>query len=283
MPVDGQQQLVTGRVEVVGQVVHRPPVGEHGPLDLDDVGPVPVPATAHLAEHDREHRPSDRRRRVDGEVPVADGAPHGRPHERRVLREVAVGDPAPVRRHLGDHRPADLAGREHRGPLVRDEVEHLAEQVVGADVAGLQRGPVPAGDDGERLGVPAEERVGREGEVAGGRRPDGVALAAGSGGRGHDLRPRHRPQLLDGELAGRDGTVGRDRAVSAEEGDTSAVPEADLLDAPAEAVDRQAAPRHLDVAVDDDRVTVRGPHGNEGPARQRHDAGSGDGGVHDIG
>ena len=203
VPVDGQQQLVPRDVEVVRDVVHRPPVGQHGPLDLDDVGPVPVAAPTHLAEHDREHRPPDRRRRVDGEVPVTDGAPHGRTHQRRVLREVTVGDQPTVGRHLGDHRPADLPGRQHRRAVVAHEVEHVGEQVVGAHVAGLERGAVLPGDDRERLGVAPEERMRREAEVAGGRGPDGVALAAGPGRRGHDLRPGHRAQLLDGELTRR--------------------------------------------------------------------------------
>ena len=159
VPVDREQQLVAGHVEVGREVVHLVPVAEHRALDVDDVGPVPVAPALQLAEHHGEHRAAHRRRRVDGEVPLADGAAHRGSHQRGVLGEVEVGDQAAVGRHVVDHRPADLARREHRRALVRDQVEHVGERRVGHHVARDDRRAVGPGDHPERVGVAAEERA----------------------------------------------------------------------------------------------------------------------------
>ena len=71
-----------GGVEVGGPVVDEAAVAEHRALDVEHVGPVPVAPARQLPEHDREHRPPDRRRRVDREVPVTDGPAHRRADER---------------------------------------------------------------------------------------------------------------------------------------------------------------------------------------------------------
>jgi hypothetical protein len=141
-------------------------------------------------------------------------------------------------------------------------------------------GAVLAGDDRERLGVAAEERVRGEAEVVRRGGADGVTRPAGAGCRGNDVGPGHGPEFLDGEFAGRDRPGRGHRAVAAEQRHATAVPEADLVDPTAEPVGGQPPPGHLDVAVDDDRVAAGGPHRDERAPGQRDDARLGAHGRH---
>ena len=176
-------------VEVGGEVVHVAPVAQDRALDVDDVRPVPVAAPLQLAEHHREHRAADRGWRVDREVPLADRAAHRRAHERGVLGEVEVGDEATVGRHVVDHRPADLAGGEHRGPSLATRASTSARRGWCRRRRLRRADPSGAGDDAEGVGVATEQRVRHVDQVAGSGAPHGVAVR----GRPPPAARRRRP------------------------------------------------------------------------------------------
>ena len=187
--------------------------------------------------------------------------------------EVEVGDEATVGGHVVDHRPADLAGGEHRRALARDEAEHVGQGVVGDDVAGHDRRPVGAGHDPEGVRVAAEQRVRDVGQVARGRPTDGVAVATGRWPTARRRRPTDSVpssstaswQAVTAPGVATEPWPANIRHAAAVVGD-------DLVHAATEALDGEPAARHLDVAVDDHRVTRGRPHGHEGPARERDDA-----------
>lgn len=269
VPVDRQQEFVALGLQIARHIVDREPIGQDGALHLDDVGPVtrraPVGgALGHLAEHDGKHRSADTGGRVDRELPVADPPTHGHTHGRVVLGEVTGGDESVVGGHVGDQGPADLTDGHHGRAVAGDEVEHLGERMVGADVACLQGRAVGARDDRERLRVEAEEGLRGVPEIGRGGGADRVARSAGGGTGRDDIGPAREAALLDGLLACGQGARCGDRAVAAVHRHAAAVGEGHLGDTASEAVGIQAATGHLDVAVDDDRFLALAPDRDEG-------------------
>ena len=124
--VDRGEQRVPIGLEVPRVVVHPDAVGEHGPLDPQDVVPRRLAAARQLPEHHREHRATDGRRRVDRDVPVPHHPPQRLAHHDLVCREVGFGDQPTVRGHSSraPGRPRRWEGarghpseRRRRGPL----------------------------------------------------------------------------------------------------------------------------------------------------------------------
>ena len=282
---DAGEQVGAVGLEVVREVVDGRAVGQHGALDLDHVVPGPVPAVTvaprELAQHHRQHRAADRRRRVHRHGPAAGHGEVGGPDDRLVRRQVLGRDQAVVLGHARGQRPAHVPGREERRTLGREPVEGVAEVVVVALLAAPQDGPAVAGDQRAGLGVVGEERVGDEGQVARGGRAHRVGPRGGRR-RLHQAGPGERGVPLGRHGERRHDARGGHRPVTRHHRHAAAVVGADLAHSLPEAGRVGAAAGHLHVAVHDDRVATGRPDRDVGApteadhaglGRQRHEGG----------
>ena len=227
------QQIGPVGLEVAGEVVDRGAVGQHGPLDLDHVVPGPVAApdmsAGELPEHDREHRATDRGRRVHRHRPGACAGQVGRADDGLVRRQVAGRDQPVVLGHGGGQGAAHLTGREQRRPLGRQAVQSVGEGVVRALLATAELRAALARDQGPGLGILGEQGVGDERQVARGGPTHRVG--AGRGRRGLDQAgPGECGEALCGDGEGRDDARSRDRTVAGHHRDAAAVVGAHLAD-----------------------------------------------------
>jgi hypothetical protein len=275
---DPREQGGAVGLEVVREVVDGRAVGQHGPLDLDHVVPGPVPAVTvaagELAQHHRQHRAADRRRRVHGDLPAAGDGEVGGPDDRLVRREVVGRDQPVVLGHARGQRPAHVSGREEGRSLGGEPVEDVAEVVVVALLAAPEDGPTVAGDERAGLGVVGEERVGDESQVARGRRAHRVGPGGGRR-RPHQAGPGERAVPLGRQGERRHDARGRHRPVARHHRQAAAVVGTDLAHSPPEAGRVGAAAGHLHVAVHDDRVATGRPDRDVGAATEADHAGLG--------
>ena len=151
------QQPVAVLLQIRREVMDLGAVGEHLALHLDHVDPAGVAAPDQLTEHDGEHWPTDGRRRVRREVPVADGHTQGRAADCGVCREVGFRDQPSSGPRVGGEGAANLAGIYLSGAALGDLVQARGEVMVNDVIAGFEWGTVRTSQRPARLGVPGKE------------------------------------------------------------------------------------------------------------------------------
>ena len=204
------------------------PVAEDALLDVEDVGELHAATADQLAEHDREDRAADRRWRVGGEVPAPGAEPERVADDGPVRGEVGPGDEAAAVPLVRGEGSGQVAGEQVAGAGVSDPVEGGREVRVDDLLAGDLRLAPSVQQERRRLGIPGEQRVAGDREVARSRRPEREPLAGSGGGWRDDLAPRHPPVALVGETETADGTRRRDAARTRVHGDPAAVGHGEL-------------------------------------------------------
>ena len=126
------------------------------------------------------------------------------------------------------------------------------------------------------LRVESVERLADDSEVARRSGAEPETAASDLDRRSHDVGPRCTPVPGMGLLEGLERSWGRCGAGARVDRDAASVVEIDLAQATAEAGARQAAPGHLAVAVNDDRVAAVRPDVHERSTQRRDDSGFAD-------
>ena len=275
---DAVQQGLARRGAIGGDVELGGAVPEHRPLHGDPALEVVVrPLVRGAAVEEQEHRgedgTADRRRRVGRDQPVPDLDAGRAAHHRLEGVEVGPRDQPAVRGHVVGQRLRDVAGEERGRTLARDLLEEAREVRDDDVLADAPDGAVRALDGGQGLGVLRQQVLAQRAQVVVRGRAEREPAAADLE-RGLDEHvPRHVAVAAVRLLEGREQTGGADRPVADRHARAAGVLGAvDVARAPAERGRRQAASRHLDVAVDGDGGLAGRGDGHEGAAADRDDA-----------
>ena len=228
--LDLLEEGVPVALEVGRSVVDPQPVPEDGALDADDLVDREAGA-GELGEHDGQDRATDRGRRVRRERPRAGVETQGGADARLVGLQVRQGQQALAVLEVGGDGPGEVPVVEVT-PAGLGEVLQAAGQGRVGDGGARPEGYAVAQEEGGGRGVPGEEGVAGEGEVAGG---GGAEREPGAGARdrgGEDVAPGKPPAALVGGAQAGEGAGGRDAAGAGEEGEATAVRRRDLAAGP---------------------------------------------------